>query len=74
MNTREKEAIEIVTDLEEAGFLTIDEIREMLVLGTKDKKTSKRIEEILLLIEKNRRYKALKEKHRISLILKRLRR
>lgn len=74
MNTREKEAVEIIGDLEEAGFLTIEEIREILILGTKHKKTSERIEDILKRIEKNKKYKQLKEKHRRELIFKRLRR
>lgn len=74
MNAREKEAIDIISDLDEAGFLTIDEIREILILGTKHKKTSERIEDILKRIEKNKRYNQLKEKHRRKLIFERLRR
>lgn len=74
MTSREKEAVEIVSDLEEAGFLTLDEIREMLILGTKDKKTNNRIEGILKIISKNKRYQALKQKYFRELIFKKLRR
>ena len=63
LNLRQKEAVEIVGDLEVAGFLTIPEIREMLIMGTKNRKTTSRIEEILGYIEKDRRYLKLKEKH-----------
>lgn len=74
MNTREKEAVEIIGDLEEAGFLTIPEIRHMLVLGTKHQKTNERIEDILSLIAKNKKYKILKERHRRQQIINRLKR
>ena len=74
LNLRQKEAVEIVEDLEVAGFLTIPEIREMLIMGTKNRKTTSRIEEILGYIEKDRRYLKLKEKHlrrrRIELLSK----
>lgn len=62
MCAAEKEAIEIITDLEDVGFLEIDEIREMLVMGTKDRKTNERIEDTLMYIAKNKKYKKLKEK------------
>ena len=70
----EKTAVEIIGEIEEAGYITIDEIREMLVLGTKRKRTTARIEAILKAIEKNKKYKQLKEKHRREQIFKRLRR
>ena len=70
----QKDAVEIIGELEDAGYLEIDEIREILILGTKKKQTTKRIEKILIEIEKHKKYKLLKEKHRRELIFKRLRR
>lgn len=56
---KEMEAEDIIKDMQDVGFLTVPEIREMLVMGKKNKKTSKRIEAIIALIIKSDDYKEM---------------
>lgn len=55
--SKEIEAEDIIKDMKDVGFLTIPEVREMLVMGKKSKKTDKRIEAIIELISKDDVYK-----------------